>query len=131
MKAIVCGGRDFDPAEEHGLVLLTMLRILGIDEVVHGAAKGADTWARNIASANGYTTRAFPADWKRHEKAAGPIRNSEMAAFVKRNGGGYCIAFKGGDGTADMLRKAWNYGLSVIDLRQLDPDLIDPEVFVP
>ena len=45
----------------------------------------------------------FPADWAKHGKAAGPIRNAEMLTEFLPD---YIVAFPGGKGTADMLRKA-------------------------
>ena len=57
--------------------------------VVHGAAKGADRIAGEIAAELGCTVEAHPADWGRHGKAAGPIRNTEMV----RLGADVCLAF--------------------------------------
>jgi hypothetical protein len=46
--------------------------------IVHGAARGADQMAARIASRCGFATEPHPADWDRHGKAAGAIRNLEM-----------------------------------------------------
>lgn len=83
--------------------------------VVHGAARGADAlaseWCRDRHAPWVHVTEeAHPADWEKHGKAAGPIRNSEMA----RLGGDLCLAFpKGGPGTWDMIRKANAAGIVV------------------
>jgi hypothetical protein len=46
--------------------------------IVHGDARGADRMASEIAKRMGYGVEAHPADWERHGKRAGPIRNREM-----------------------------------------------------
>jgi hypothetical protein len=50
----------------------------------------------------------FKADWDKHGKAAGPIRNQQMAQEADG-----LIAFWDGKsrGTKDMIQKALNYGL--------------------
>lgn len=47
-------------------------------EVIHGAARGADTLAGEWAQVHGLTEHAVPADWDKHGIAAGYIRNSKM-----------------------------------------------------
>lgn len=118
-RAIVCGGRSFVPRDGDAARLRKLLAALDIIEVVHGGASGADTWAAGVAARDGYPTRAFPADWEAHGKKAGPLRNATMAGYVRNNGGGWCIAFPGGPGTADMLRQAKVQSLGIIDLRDL------------
>ena len=51
---------------------------------------------------------AFPADWQKHGKRAGPIRNALMLAEGKPD---LVIGFAGGKGTDDMLRKAFRSGV--------------------
>lgn len=43
-----------------------------------GGAKGADLIASEWAGLRGYDRKVYPAEWKRHGRAAGPIRNAEM-----------------------------------------------------
>lgn len=72
--------------------------------VVHGAAKGADACAARAARELGLAVDAHPADWARHGRRAGPIRNTVMVAL----GADVCLAFPGPDsiGTWDCIRKA-------------------------
>jgi len=109
MIALVCGGRDFDDY----LYLCRRMNYfheqLGITEVLHGAAKGADMCAANWATARGIPTRAFPADWQGLGKAAGPIRNRQMVAQQPD----CVIAFKGGRGTHDLINQARVAGIIV------------------
>lgn len=47
-------------------------------EVISGGARGIDTIARRAAKRVGAKFTEIPADWKKHGKAAGPIRNGLM-----------------------------------------------------
>lgn len=51
-------------------------------EVVSGGAEGIDESAEAWARAYKIPCKRFPADWKKHGRAAGPIRNREMAAYA-------------------------------------------------
>ncbi len=55
---------------------------LNITEIVSGTADGVDKlgedWAREI----GIPIHTFPANWKLHGRAAGPIRNEEMGNYA-------------------------------------------------
>jgi hypothetical protein len=50
-----------------------------VDEVVTGGARGVDQLAVVWAKLNDVPYRVMKADWNRHGKAAGAIRNVEMA----------------------------------------------------
>lgn len=56
--------------------------------------------------------RAFPADWHRDGKAAGPIRNRRMLLEGMPD---LVVAFPGGRGTADMVRRARAAGIEVVE----------------
>lgn len=108
MKVLVCGGRDFD----NQMLVDMLLTPLPITVLIHGAARGADSCAADWGKRNPEVeVRAFPADWKSHGRSAGPIRNREM---IKENPD-LVIAFKGGKGTADMMRVAEKAGIPVHD----------------
>lgn len=113
MKTIIAGGRSyvFTPADVKFLDSL----IDEISEVVSGAAAGADQHAETWARRNGIPVQQFVADWQRHGRAAGPIRNKHMAQYAA---GGMCILFPGGKGTANMRRAATTFGLKVIESSQ-------------
>jgi len=78
-----------------------------IASLVHGAAQGADTLAEQWAKLNGVPVDPFAAEWEKHGKKAGAIRNRLMFQATKPNlvvgftHGGSC-----GPGTADMLKFA-------------------------
>ena len=46
--------------------------------IVHGAARGADSLASAWATRNGVKQDSYPAEWDKHGKAAGFIRNEKM-----------------------------------------------------
>lgn len=80
-KCIIAGGRDFD-----NLKLLTkksdqILKNKKSVEIVSGTARGADRLGEVYAYSKGYSVKRFPADWEKHGKAAGAIRNAEMADY--------------------------------------------------
>ena len=117
MKAIVCGGRNFN---DRDFLFATLDKIdnelprPGIHCIISGCAPGADTlaleWSRKWDLVCGF----FPADWKRHGRAAGPIRNQKML----NAGPDLVIAFPGGAGTADMVNRARAAGVRVIEIEK-------------
>ena len=78
--------------------------------VLSGCAKGADRLGERWAEARGYRLEKFPADWSKHGKAAGMIRNSEMIKQADA-----LVAFWNGRsrGTEDSVDKARKVGLKV------------------
>ena len=91
----VTGGRDFTNEE---LARCALELLLPNDIIIHGAARGADSLFARLASEAGFQTVAYPADWNKHGKAAGPIRNQEML----KSGLDLLIVFPGGKGTEHM-----------------------------
>ena len=67
-------------------------------------------WVKNTHRKRGLNIELHPADWHRHGRAAGPIRNAEMAAEADA-----LIAFWDGQsrGTANMIKIAKDKGLQV------------------
>lgn len=47
--------------------------------IISGGARGIDSCAEDFAQASGYWFKLYRADWEKHGKAAGYIRNKEMA----------------------------------------------------
>ena len=75
MRILVCGGREWNNAAR----ILARLAPLGPGHtIVHGAARGADTLAGHAAHSLGLTVETFPADWNKHGKKAGILRNLQM-----------------------------------------------------
>lgn len=93
MRILITGSRTWPP--EHAELILNRLIHFGRQAedhpitVIHGGAKGVDTWAGDYAASLGYEVEVYPADWEQHGKKAGFIRNSEMVA----KGADVCLAF--------------------------------------
>lgn len=100
-----------------GLFSRTMIEVGNsrgpITSMIAGGARGADTMARHLAHAWNVRFRAFAADWKTHGRAAGPIRNQRMLDEGKPD---LVVAFPGGRGTADMVRRARAAGVPVMEI---------------
>lgn len=74
MKLAVIGSRSFDNAK----VMQAALKLHDISLLITGGARGADRLAENWAKAHRVPLRVFRANWDKHGKAAGIIRNMEM-----------------------------------------------------
>lgn len=78
-KILVTGDRNWTDVTLIETVLLMEKDLYKNDlQVCHGAARGADTVAGNMCKDHGIAVTAFPADWRRYGRAAGPIRNRQM-----------------------------------------------------
>lgn len=85
-----------------------------ITEVVSGACPtGIDALGEAWARSQGLPIRKFPAAWGKHGRAAGPIRNEEMALYAQ----GCIVIHTGTPGSLDMLRRATQHGLVVHEVR--------------
>ncbi len=82
-RVIIAGGRDFDDFERLHEVCN---RLLDADvTVISGNARGADTLGEQYAEAHepfGMQLEKYPADWDKHKKAAGHIRNHQMSLIA-------------------------------------------------
>ncbi len=113
-RVIVWGGRDFDDEPLVRAVLTHLIEQCGDGwpVIVHGDSRGADRLAARVARELGCDTEAHPADWGRHGRSAGWVRNSRMA----QAGAVLCVAFPGGRGTASMVEIAREAGIRVLEV---------------
>lgn len=84
MKTIIAGCRnftDFDLLKQK--VDYYREHTNTITEIVSGAARGADVLGIQYAMNNNIAYKLFPADWVKNGRAAGPIRNREMAQYAE------------------------------------------------
>jgi SLOG family YspA-like protein len=119
MTILVCGSRSWTDA---GLIVRVLIDAADPsahgDEVVvvHGDARGADRMAAQAAEAIGCRVVAHPADWLKHGRAAGPIRNRDM---LDTHPVELVIAFTDdppgtkGSGTWDLIGQALARGIPV------------------
>jgi hypothetical protein len=110
MKVIIAGSRGFSDFQLLYAKCEEVLANVGEAEIVSGTARGADKLGEHYASLKGHSVIQFPADWDKHGKAAGYIRNKEMADYSD-----CLIAFWDGEsrGTKHMIDLATERGLSV------------------
>lgn len=111
MKVIIAGSRDiidFDLVEQ-------AVRESGfeITEIVSGGAKGVDSLGEDYANLHDIPTTVFPAQWKKHGPAAGPIRNRKMAEYVGKEGCLVLVWDGKSRGSSDMLITAKELGLNI------------------
>lgn len=127
MRVLVCGGRDFDDLDMFNEVMDKLYVELGyLDDltIIHGAARGADTFAGNWAKSGGFYIEEYPADWEKHGKAAGYIRNAQMLEEGKPD---LVIAFPGGKGTAMMIDLARKAGVEVREITYEPKEEVEEE----
>lgn len=112
-RILVCGGRDFSDRDAVFGALDLVKSAVGEMTVIQGGASGADALAREwCAKQPSIHMINEPADWNAHGRAAGPIRNQKMLDDHKPD----CVlAFAGGRGTADMVRRARAAGVKVVE----------------
>ena len=106
LRTIIAGGRDF---LDYSLLVHTLLTLeFEITEIVSGAARGADRMGEMWGEVTDTPVKKFPADWKKHGKPAGYIRNAEMANYADA-----LVAFWDGKsrGTKNMIDLAYKQPL--------------------
>jgi hypothetical protein len=107
-KVIIAGGRLFGDVEGLFDVMSHLFGSKPDVEVVHGGAEGADLLGAKWGSAYGLAITPFPADWNKHGRKAGILRNLEMAEYSE-----VLVAFWDGHsrGTKHMIDTAIRAGL--------------------
>ena len=75
LRVLVCGSRGYSSRARIGLRLA---ELPAGSEVIHGAARGADEIADGFAREFGMKVTRYPANWFKHGRKAGIIRNVEM-----------------------------------------------------
>lgn len=129
MKLIIAGSRHIDLRETSKNHHTDVWRLAGLllgafgdtDElfgsleiVSGGCPDGVDAEAKRLADdCYDVKYREFPADWKTHGKAAGPIRNRQMAAYADA----LLLIWDGQSrGSASMLEEARKAGLRIVQV---------------
>lgn len=92
MKVIIAGSRSI--ADYKTVELAIEAAQFEIDEVVSGGATGVDRLGELWAKENEIKMTQFPAFWNIYGRAAGPIRNKEMAEYADALLGGLMELYK-------------------------------------
>ncbi|MCP9908060.1 hypothetical protein KBY72_12865 [Cyanobium sp. BA5m-21] len=137
------GGRDLAwPQQRVAAELLARSGGRLVHLLLHGGARGADAAIGRAAQQLGWSALVMPAQWERHGRAAGPIRNRELieqavARAVTHSSPGsiasvLVVAFPGGAGTASLVQQARRMAsrspvpISVAEVRALAGPLAIP-----
>ena len=119
-KVIVTGGRGYMDK----MRVFVELNAERPSIVVHGACKkkgseglsGADRWADEWGNEQeGVDVQRYPANWTKYGLGAGPVRN--QVVVDEHPDADTCLAFPGGRGTADMVRRCRKAGIPVREIR--------------
>lgn len=140
MRVLVCGGRyfgdvsdsrrpDFKERHDEGVFIIQTLDRFAEENsiyytpddnwlptditIISGGATGVDDRALDWAAINWTPFMLYKADWHKHGKAAGFIRNKQMLEEGKPD---LVIAFPGGKGTANMVNIARKAGVEVKEI---------------
>ena len=113
LRILVCGGREYADWRTMSNTLWLLHYDNRIALVIQGGAQGADAMARWWCNQNGVPCETYRASWQTHGKAAGPIRNQRMLDCGRPD---LVIAFPGGRGTADMVRRARTAAVPVLEV---------------
>lgn len=119
MRALVCGGRDYDDVER----IFEVLDRLGPHSICHGGQQtwvperklyiGADYLAGVWARERDVYCQVFPADWKAFGTRAGPLRNKLMLDSFEPD---LVVAFPGGRGTESMMTLARRWRVPIMQI---------------
>lgn len=116
MKLIIAGSRNFDslsviPKIEK--LIAENPELKKATEIVSGGARGVDAAAEDYAKKKGLKKKIFYPNWAAHGKAAGPIRNAQMAEYAD-----VLILIWDGQsrGSASMKREMMNRGKPIYEL---------------
>lgn len=102
MKVIIAGSRHMSPTLYPLIQRAVDESGFEVDEVVCGMARGADTLGARWAREHDVPVAEFPADWDRYGRAAGPMRNKQMAEYADAL---IVFIWDGSRGSANMLQR--------------------------
>lgn len=121
MRILVTGSRHLREAHRETVIsgIVAASRLVPFSPtdpgtLVHGGGIGGADWLAASIADNwvGWTPEPHPADWDKHGRAAGPIRNTYMVQL----GADVCVAFpqRASVGTIDCLKKAIAAGIMTL-----------------
>lgn len=130
MKVVIAGSRRCTSVHDHYQLVVwavrdalqefrrTLDQDFEITEVGSGAAPGIDTLGEKWAAEQGLPVTRFPADWDKYGRAAGPIRNGEMAKWLDAL---IAIRYPNSKGTNNMIKRTQALGKPIHIFEILTP----------
>lgn len=110
MKLVFSGSREITNRLLIAAIIADLPCRDEVTEVVHGGARGVDQIVGSICKGT-WPVKVFLADWRKHGKSAGPIRNAEMAKYADVL---VAIMIEGGSrGTQNMIDQMIRLGKPV------------------
>lgn len=119
MRVIMCGDRKWSDERKIKRVLQRLYKVQPDTIIVHGACRGADEIVGRLATEMGFPVEAYPANWRRYGRAAGPVRNQQMINESRmkseQDGSQLSAVFafhsdlEHSKGTADMVGRAFKH----------------------
>ncbi len=110
MRLLICGDRHWTNSKLIG----EWIDKYSPDIVIEGDCRGADKMAGEEARKRGIGVEEYPAQWDKHGRGAGPIRNKQMLEEGKPT---HVLAFHNNieesKGTKNMLMQAERIGIQV------------------
>ena len=128
MRLAVTGGRNYRDRKRVEETLNRIHAATPLDVLIHGAASGADTLARDWAIRIGVQHDPYPAAWddidalpcrirfrnrKPYNALAGFTRNTRM---ILQGVPHLVVCFAGGTGTQHMRGQALRHGVPILDV---------------
>jgi protein-tyrosine phosphatase len=112
IKALFCGDRFSTTIFEESITL-ELKDLPWCSTVIHGACQGVDQTTHKIAQNLGIKIEAFPANWKRYGKIAGPLRNQKMLEEEPDIIHAFHPDINSSKGTKDMITRAYQQKIPV------------------
>lgn len=78
MRIMITGSRSWSDRETVENALLRTMAKHPNATIIHGGARGADSLADNFCRLYAVPCEVYPADWERHGRQAGLLRNMQM-----------------------------------------------------
>lgn len=127
IRMIIAGTRTF---EDYNFLNKQIINVINDENIsldniriISGHAKGADTLGEQFAEEHNFKLTVISADWDKYGKAAGSIRNEQMAQFATINDNkGILVAFWDGksSGTKNMINIAKEYNIKTYIIQYKD-----------
>ena len=113
MKLIIAGSRTINPTKAFISFLIKHFKIKP-KVIVNGDAKGVDRSGKRWALSKNIKIKTMEADWDKHGKSAGYIRNKQMAKY----GDALLLIWDGNsNGSKNMRYLAIKNGLKIYEIK--------------